>query len=72
MARPPLPIGTSGRVRTYRTQAGWRSRTTCSDYDGITREVQMRGRSKALAERRPATALRVGCTAAAVRSSTAR
>ena len=40
MARPPLPIGTSGRVRTYRTQAGWRSRTTCSDYDGITREVR--------------------------------
>ena len=40
MPRPPLPIGTSGRVRTYRTRSGWRSRTTYRNYDGITREVQ--------------------------------
>ena len=40
MVRPPLPIGASGRVRTYRTQSGWRARTTYRDYDGITREVQ--------------------------------
>ena len=58
MPRPPLPIGTSGKVRTYRTESGWRSRTTYRDYDGITREVQMHGRTKALAERRLATALR--------------
>jgi hypothetical protein len=39
MPRPPLPIGTPGRVRTYRTQSGWRSRTTYKDYD--IRKLQM-------------------------------
>jgi len=58
MVRPPLPIGTAGRIRTYRTPSGWRSRTTYRDYDGVTREVEMHGRTKAAAERRLATALR--------------
>ena len=58
MARPPLPIGTSGRVRSYRTEAGWRSRTTYRDHDGKTREIQQHGRTKAEAERRLAEAVR--------------
>jgi integrase len=53
-----LPIGTSGKVRTYRTETGWRARTTFRDYDGRTREVQQHGRTKAEAERRLAEALR--------------
>ena len=58
MVRPPLPIGTSGRVRTYRTPSGWRSRTTYRDYDGVTREVEKHGRTKAAAERLLASAVR--------------
>ena len=58
MVRPPLPIGTSGRVRTYRTPSGWRARTSYRDYDGVTREVEKHGRTKAAAERLLATAVR--------------
>jgi hypothetical protein len=57
MVRPPLRIGTSGRVRTYRTPSGWRARTTYRDYDGVTREVERHGRTKAAAERLLATAV---------------
>jgi integrase len=58
MARPPLGLGTSGSVRTYRTPAGWRARTTYRDYDGVTREVQRHGPTKAKAERALAEAIR--------------
>ena len=58
MVRPPLPIGTSGRVRTYRTPSGWRARASYRDYDGVTREVEKHGRTKASAERLLATAVR--------------
>lgn len=37
MARPPLPIGTAGKIR--REQLGpniWRARTQFRDYDGVT------------------------------------
>ncbi len=51
MVRPPLPIGTSGRVRTYRTPSGWRARTSYREYDGVTREVEKHGRTEATAER---------------------
>lgn len=58
MARPPHPIGTAGKVRTYRTASGWRARTTVRDYDGKTREVQRHGQTEASAKRYLAEALR--------------
>ena len=58
MARPPLGLGTSGRVRSYRTPAGWRARTAYRDYDGITREIQRHASTKAKAERALAEAVR--------------
>ncbi len=58
MPRPAHPVGTSGKVRSYRTGAGWRSRTTVRDYDGKTREIQKHGRTRAEAERLLATAVR--------------
>ena len=58
MGRPPHPLGVSGKVRTYRTESGWRARTTHRDHDGVTREVQRHGRTKAAAERALAIAVR--------------
>lgn len=58
MARPPLGLGTSGSVRSYRTPAGWRARTAYRDYDGITREIQRHAPTKAKAERALAEAVR--------------
>lgn len=58
MGRPPLSLGTAGRVRSYRMASGWRSRTTYRDPDGVTREVQRTGRTKAASERALAEALR--------------
>lgn len=65
MARPPHPIGTAGKVRTYATgrdakgrATGWRARTTYRDPDGVTREVQRTGRSEAAAKRNLAEAIR--------------
>ncbi len=58
MGRPPHPVGISGKVRSYRSGAGWRSRTTVRDHDGVTREIQRAGRTKAEAERKLALAIR--------------
>src|SRR3954466_7067724 len=69
MARPPLPIGTYGTIRTYRTPAGWRARTTYRDYDGVTREVQRHGPTKAKAERALAEAIRTAPAMTAARRS---
>jgi hypothetical protein len=51
MTRPPLGLGTSGSVRSYRTPAGWRARTSYRDYDGVTREIQRHAPTKTKAER---------------------
>ena len=51
-------MGTAGRVRTYRTDQGWRARTLFRDYDGKTRHVERSGRSRAGAERSLAEAIR--------------
>ncbi|MBG0564893.1 site-specific integrase [Actinoplanes aureus] len=51
MARPQLPIGTAGKVR--HTQVGkstWRARCSFRDYDGVTRDVERTGATKAAAE----------------------
>lgn len=58
MARPSLPLGTAGKVRTYKTARGWRARTLYRDFDGKTRHVEASGRTKAEAERRLVTAVR--------------
>ncbi|RTL69416.1 MAG: site-specific integrase [Pseudonocardiaceae bacterium] len=59
MARPPLPIGTHGQVRLYRlAQRRWRARTKFRDHDGVVREVERTGTSRADAEQRLKLALR--------------
>jgi integrase len=58
MGRPPLPLGTPGAVRTYRTPVGWRARTKYRDFDGVTREVERVGRTEGAAKRALAEAIR--------------
>src|SRR4029450_13613213 len=58
VARPSLGVGTAGRVRTYRTDQGWRARTLFRDYDGEARHVERPGKSRAGAERSLAEAIR--------------
>ena len=58
MGRPPHPVGTSGGVQSYRSAAGWRTRTTVRDHDEAAREIQRPGRTKAEAERKLAIAIR--------------
>ena len=50
MGRPPLPLGTHGAIRCYKTGTGYRARTLARDYDGRTRAVERWGKSKAAAE----------------------
>ena len=58
MARPSLPLGTAGRIRTYRTADGWSARALFRDYDGVTRQVERVGRTDAAARSSLAEALR--------------
>lgn len=47
MPRPPLPLGTYGKIRIY--QIGpkkWRAIANYKDYDGITRPVERVGASQ--------------------------
>lgn len=55
MGRPPLPLGTSGAIRCYRTESGFRARALTRDYDGRVRTVERTGRTKTAAE----TALKI-------------
>ncbi len=63
MARPPLPLGTWGEIRTYAERdshgavAGYRARTLYRGYDGAVRELERRGPSKARATARLKEAL---------------
>lgn len=53
MARPPLPLGTWGRIRRYRLgRKSWRAAANYRDYDGVTRRVERSGETAAKAERR--------------------
>ena len=59
MARPPLPIGTHGRIRIY--QLGpkrFRARTNYRDHDGVIRDVERTAQSRAAAENTLRAALR--------------
>jgi integrase len=58
MGRPRLPVGTHGKVRCYRTAAGWFATTKFRDYDGVIRRVERSGRTKAAAERALKEAIR--------------
>ena len=59
MGRPSLPVGTAGKVRTYRSPSGeWFARAKYRAFDGSVREVQRHGRTKAIAERLLAEAIR--------------
>lgn len=59
MARPPLPLGTSGQVRLYRLgPRRWKARTKVRDHDGIVREVERTGTSRTDAEYRLSVVLR--------------
>jgi hypothetical protein len=55
MGRPPLALGTSGVIRCYRTEGGFRACALTRDYDGRVRTVERTGRTKTAAE----TALKV-------------
>lgn len=58
MGRPPLPLGTYGKIRLYNTTKGWKARSLYRDYDGTTRHVERHGKTKGAAERALAEALR--------------
>lgn len=59
MARPPLPVGTYGRIRTWKVTPGvYRARARYRDYDGVTRPVKRTGHSPAVAENNLREALR--------------
>ena len=58
MARPPLAVGTYGRITTSPYGTGYRARTLYRDYDGVTRRVEKHGRTKGSAERALRVALR--------------
>lgn len=52
MARPPLPIGTWGKISRDEVSPGvWRAMCRFRDYDGITRKVEHRAETGAKAER---------------------
>lgn len=58
MGRPPLAVGTAGKVRHYKVEAGWRARAWLRDYDGVTREIERTAPTKAAASSRLAQAVR--------------
>ena len=58
MGRPSLDLGTHGKFRTYQAGSVWRSRCYVRDYDGVVRECERTGRSRAAAERALGKALR--------------
>lgn len=52
MPRPPLPIGTYGKITTYEVgYRTFRAYTKFRDADGVTRRVSRNGKTKAAAER---------------------
>jgi integrase len=61
MGRPPLPVGTHGKIRTVAPTNGhssWRAIVNYRDEDGKTRRVERNGRSEAAAVRELKKALR--------------
>ena len=52
MARPPLPLGTYGKIRSKRLpgKGGWRALAQYRDLDGVTRQIERTAATKAKAE----------------------
>ncbi|MBU2669927.1 tyrosine-type recombinase/integrase [Actinoplanes bogorensis] len=51
MARPPLAIGTAGKIKVTGAGAAWRARCRFRDYDGVVRAMERNGTTKSGAER---------------------
>jgi integrase len=51
MARPPLPLGSHGKIKVWQEGAVFVARTKFRDMDGVVRFVKRNGKSKAAAER---------------------
>src|SRR3954464_10490539 len=51
MPRPPLPLGSHGKINVWSDGGAFVARTQFRDYDGFVRPVKRRGKSKAAAER---------------------
>lgn len=59
MGRPPLPVGTYGRIQVYPLSwGGFRARVRYRDYDGATRHIERAGPSRTAAENNLKEALR--------------
>ena len=54
MSRPPLQLGSWGKIRNYPVGKGkaqrWRAVTQYRDFDGVTRQAERAGRSAGAAE----------------------
>lgn len=57
MPRPPLPLGTYGKIKTWQEGKTWLARAQFRDFDGIVRPVKRSGKTKAAAERELRAAL---------------
>src|SRR5947209_8502821 len=51
MPRPPLPLGTYGKIKTWHEGKAWIARAQFRDFDGTVRPVKRSGKTKAAAER---------------------
>lgn len=51
MARPPLPLGSYGKIATWEDGGAWVARAKFRDFDGVVRLVKRRAKSRAAAER---------------------
>lgn len=58
MARPPLVLGTWGRITRAERDGAWVAYARFRDYDGVTRQVERGGKTGAAAERALLAALR--------------
>ncbi|GAB3566030.1 hypothetical protein GCM10027445_12180 [Amycolatopsis endophytica] len=59
MGRPPLPLGTWGKIRAYKiSDRTWRAIANYKDFDGVTRPVERVGETKAKAANNLLEALR--------------
>jgi integrase len=57
MARPPLPLGSYGKIKTWSDGGAWIARVQFRDFDGVVRMVKRRASSRAAAERALRSAL---------------
>jgi integrase len=51
MPRPPLPLGTYGKIKSWQEGGVWLARAKFRDFDGVVRLVKRSGKTKAAAER---------------------